>query len=321
MNAIQEVKDESIRKVAQTLRASGLAMSETEAVRMATMMSRTSQKVTQNFDSKKNGATMSTHFNEGSNNSSNSFATPTHINASSSVQEKPRKIEEKEEFIFGDIQEQSNAQKKDVYSMDNEFEEVVAQDIIGVKPVEKHIEEKPIAAPVHARPTPVTITTSPISSQGSSQMAFSFMLGEAQKNAAYEEEIRKHTPQPAAPTAQARPAMPVHAAPVSAPTKPAPAYNHNPRPFPQPVPKATVQRPVVEAPDKSSLRLPVEVQTEPKQAAVPVQASVTSPAPVQARPVMPVRAPVGVAASPVSPQKKMMQEANVDLSKMFNFNK
>jgi hypothetical protein len=77
---------------------------------------------------------------------------------------------------------------------------------------------------------------------------------------------------------------------------------------------------VVVAPDKSSLRLPVEVQTEPKQATAPVQASFASPAPMQARPVMPAHAPVG-AAAPISPQKKMMQEANVDLSKMFNFNK
>lgn len=47
MKSIKDIPDESIRRLAETLRSSGLAASETEAIRMAMGMARTSTKVTE----------------------------------------------------------------------------------------------------------------------------------------------------------------------------------------------------------------------------------------------------------------------------------
>ncbi|MGV8162813.1 MAG: hypothetical protein ACP5N2_05785 [Candidatus Nanoarchaeia archaeon] len=310
MNAIQEIKDESIRKIAQTLKASGLVGSETEAVRMAMMMSKTSQRVNQNFDQKKVGATMGlAHLHKENSpvytEHTQSLFNTSDVNVASSVQDKPRKYEEKEEFIFGDVQEQTLAQKKDPYKLENEFEEIVAQDLVENKSVQKETQKpvapqkplafassRPVQMPIQApaqkawqppRPVQVAAQSKPefvsapqsdfkefksvetsvatqtpqstgvVSASQSSQNAFSILLGSAQKNPHYEEEVKKHSPAPA-------------------------------------------------------IQKPAEIHVETKPVEAPVHAQ-GMPRPIQA------------ASATISPQKKMMMEANVDISKMFNFNK
>jgi hypothetical protein len=331
MNAIQEVKDEAIRKVAQTLRSSGLASSETEAVRMAMAMSKTSQRVTQNFDQKKTGATMGNHFSneahtepqaevhvkgglsfaysnnehsQPSQHQNHSFAfsadnqpvvqnAPEHVIVRNvqtpfPVQEKPSKTEEKEEFIFGDIQDDKTAQEKDPFNVQNDFEEVVSQEVISTKPkpsvaqpqVHRAFGEvsssssmnhvnipsthaQASQAPVHEResaPAPVQgVSSSPMTAQSSAQMAFASILGAAQKTQTHQQE--------------AKPA--VHPSPVQASSEKAPA----------------AQPPA-----------PHHIETQPAHAASPIN---QAPRPVTA----------------ADPRKTMMQEANVDLSKMFNVHK
>jgi len=53
MNRINELKDETIKTLAQTLKASKLAASESEAIRMATNMAQTNRKVNTNFEERK----------------------------------------------------------------------------------------------------------------------------------------------------------------------------------------------------------------------------------------------------------------------------
>lgn len=53
---IQDIKDDGIRKLAETLRSSGLAASETEAIRIATGMSQTTDKANQSFEQRKGTA-------------------------------------------------------------------------------------------------------------------------------------------------------------------------------------------------------------------------------------------------------------------------
>lgn len=53
MNSIKDIQDEKVRRLAETLRQSGLAASETEAIRMASDMTNTGDKVNKNFDEKK----------------------------------------------------------------------------------------------------------------------------------------------------------------------------------------------------------------------------------------------------------------------------
>ncbi|MCF7872119.1 hypothetical protein K9L97_03730 [Candidatus Woesearchaeota archaeon] len=65
MNKITDIQDQSVRQLAMTLRQSGLAASETEAIRMATAMSFTSNKVNKTFEDRKDGATMGlSHLNK-----------------------------------------------------------------------------------------------------------------------------------------------------------------------------------------------------------------------------------------------------------------
>jgi len=285
MNAIQEVKDEAIRKVAQTLRSSGLASSETEAVRMAMMMSKTSQKVTQNFNQKKEGATMNAHVSHVEEKEeeyprvSNAFGSSrkiTNVQEPFSVQEKPSKIEEKEEFIFGDVQEDKSAQEKDPFVLENEFEEVISQEIVETKakPVAMQAGQSPRAfgqpaqrehvqtsqAPVHEKPStpmqrPIDSTQAPLSAQSSAQMAFASLLGNAQKTQSNHQEA-----------------------------KPAVAQEH------------------------------VQTFSENVQAAQPVSQQAVQ-AQQQAQP-----APAVINHTP-DPRANLMKEAHVDLSAMFNVNK
>lgn len=296
MNAIQEVKDEAIRKVAQTLRSSGLASSETEAVRMAIMMSKTSQRVTQNFDQKKQGATIGAHFSHVEEKKeeeeypqiNNAFGSArkvqeVHVQTPFSVQEKPSKIEEKEEFIFGDIQEEKSAQKKDPFNAESEFEEVIPQEVIETKakPVVKqpeihkafgqpsvpreHVQEG--QAPVHEKPSvpvqrPIDSTHAPLSAQSSAQMAFASLLGSAQKTQTHNQEAK----------------------------------------------------PVVAHPS------PVQTISENKQAAQPAlkQTETAQHPQSMAQQTQPARV---VMTHAPDPRANMMKEANVDLSSMFNVNK
>jgi len=55
---LTDVPDEKIRQIAMTLKSSGLAMSEGEAIRMAMNMSNTNNRVNENFEKKKDWATM-----------------------------------------------------------------------------------------------------------------------------------------------------------------------------------------------------------------------------------------------------------------------
>ncbi|MFP4567861.1 MAG: hypothetical protein ACLFN8_02870 [Candidatus Woesearchaeota archaeon] len=53
MNKIDDLKDETIRTLAQTLKTSGLAASESEAIRMATNMAQTNKKANTTFEERK----------------------------------------------------------------------------------------------------------------------------------------------------------------------------------------------------------------------------------------------------------------------------
>lgn len=65
MSDINKITDEKVRQLAATLRSSGLAASETEAIRMATSMTQTDSKVSKNFDERKERSTMGlSHLNK-----------------------------------------------------------------------------------------------------------------------------------------------------------------------------------------------------------------------------------------------------------------
>ena len=53
MNRINDLKDETIKTLAQTLKESGLAASETEAIRMANNMAQTNKKANDTFEERK----------------------------------------------------------------------------------------------------------------------------------------------------------------------------------------------------------------------------------------------------------------------------
>ncbi|MGV8169293.1 MAG: hypothetical protein ACP5N3_04525 [Candidatus Nanoarchaeia archaeon] len=306
MNAIQEIKDEQIRKVAQTLRASGLAGSESEAVRMAMMMSKTSQRVTQNFEQKRESSTMGAHSHsttptlnimssKGSNTISfNSEPTESHVNVASSVQDEPRKYEEKEEFILGDVQELAPAQKKDPYKLENEFEEIVSQDLVETKPKaaapqkpmmfasSKPIQAAPVEKPAAKawqppRPVQVATQSKPVFAQAPVQGSIHH---EESKQVSAPASAPSNAPVSAAQSSQnafsillgSAQQHPKYAEEVKAHSEPAPA---------KPVEHVAAQQTIAR----------------------------------------PVQAPIAAPSAAVSPQKKMMMEANVDISKMFNFNK
>jgi hypothetical protein len=310
MNAIQEVKDENIKKIAQTLKNSGLASSETEAVRMATAMSKTNQKVSQNFDEKKDRNIMGLSF--------------LNKEPPGEAPAPAKKVETTEEFIFGDVKEtketrkaetkevpegikstNDKSRKEDAFSVNNEFEEVITQDIIGAKaaPKQETTEPwhppRPVTAPkqdrlsapepVHAAPAapapahaaPSAPQGTPVSAAQSSQNAFSLLLGSAQKNAAYEEEVRKHAPQQQ----------------ITQPT-------------------AVIQHKAVETQHTVVAEQQEEVSTTPAQAPRPTDGKAPAVPPSSTQTAL-----HSVAQPAVSPQKKMMLEANVDITKMFNVNK
>ena len=62
MNRINDLKDETIKTLAQTLKTSGLAASETEAIRMATNMAQTNKKVNTTFEERKDKNIMGLSF-------------------------------------------------------------------------------------------------------------------------------------------------------------------------------------------------------------------------------------------------------------------
>ncbi len=365
MNAIQEVKDENIRKIAQTLRSSGLASSETEAIRMAMAMSKTSKKVTQNFDERNRFNTGASKLNvaelanESAPSQSAAYSAAPKVASfivaaatSTPVTSAPAKrVEVQEEFIFGET-----ASKEDIFSVKNEFEEVVSQDIIGMKvaptatlaqvvapvcvasvatpaptasprPVAKGVYiQEPVKTPWHpprpvtgvskqtmmavpkAEPlnltpqkfnfsepaTPVrsasvvssvastlassTSSNTQVSATQSSQNAFSILLGSAQKNAAYEEEVRKHAPQQTT-TQQADTTT-----------------------------QQTVAQPQAPAVSTTESAQVPSFQDGKTLGALPFSSTQTVSHPV--------------AQPAVAPQvKKPLMESTVDLSKMFNFNK
>ena len=59
---IDDLKDETIRTLAQTLKTSGLAASESEAIRMATNMAQTNKKANTTFNERKEKNTMGLSF-------------------------------------------------------------------------------------------------------------------------------------------------------------------------------------------------------------------------------------------------------------------
>ena len=62
MGQIKQLNDPRVRQLAQTLRQNGLAASESEAIRMATSMTSTEQKVSQHYEKHKDDAVMKTRF-------------------------------------------------------------------------------------------------------------------------------------------------------------------------------------------------------------------------------------------------------------------
>lgn len=326
MNAIQEIKDENVRKVAQTLRSSGLASSDTEAVRMATMMSRTSQKVTQNFDQRTGHTNHASGFPSQPSVSSTQSAAPRaysfiHVQASPSVQEIPRKTEEKEEFIFGDVQEKETAQKKDVYKVENEFEEVVSQEVIETKAEEKQM-------PKYEAPKAVVSEqkseSKPAMFNGRPSM---FGKGTMAENPTYFKpvQINDSSSSFAQEPAKKREihVEPVHSQPIS---QQMPSQKPASNPSPTPVTAASSAQ-MAFASLLGSAQRTQEKHQEQKPAVQTPSAQASYSKPAEAAPAVQQspathQQPARVVVNHVpDPRANMMKEANVDLSKMFNVNK
>ncbi len=162
---IKDIQNDEIRKLAETLKSSGLAASESEAIRIATGMSRTNVKVNQNFEERKGTAstmlanmnkvypkreetpsfeaqarqqtvTQQPHKNTNSNISGfSNKSVSSGFSGNVSQQPHMHRVEEKTEIVkFSD----SKLQSQDPFEMADE-DEVVRQEIITrehVKPVQ-----------------------------------------------------------------------------------------------------------------------------------------------------------------------------------------
>lgn len=303
MNAIDEIKDENVRKVAVTLRSSGLASSETEAVRMAMMMTKTSQKVTQNFD-EKNKAKANPFLPQQSGKQESQHTDIIYtVRKSSSVQEKPTKTEEKEEFIFGDVSEKETVQKKDIFKVDNEFEEVVVQEVIITK-----------EAPKEA-PKTVVIEAMPKTSPSGRPSMFVFGSRQAPQQApVHENHVQSQAIHPVSPVQQTEAKPQVHV------SSQMPSHEPVSNPSPTPVTAAGSAQ-MAFASLLGSAQKTQQQHQEPKPAvqSSPAQASSLSK-PSEPAAAVSHECPRPIAHTP-DPRANMMKEANVDLSKMFNVNK
>lgn len=98
MNSIKDISDEKVRKLAETLRQSGLAASETEAVRMALNMTNTVKKVNQTFDEKKDKNIMGlSNLNKQSNQTQSNHST-TSSTSSESINHNPRPVQQPTQY-------------------------------------------------------------------------------------------------------------------------------------------------------------------------------------------------------------------------------
>lgn len=165
MNPIDQLNDEKVRELARTLRSSGLAASETEAVRMAQSMTRTNSKVNQNFEDRKDRNVMGlAHLHKQTPHTQPLQQAPQH--QATHVQQHAHKVEEETEtYILREepkpapTQQHHQTPTLQELQEDKDFaEEYVKQELVSSKPLgnfEKAEAAKPAAgggagAPVQA---------------------------------------------------------------------------------------------------------------------------------------------------------------------------
>lgn len=152
MNTIKDIQDPSVRKLAETLKQSGLAASETEAIRMASNMSNTNSKVNQVFEERRGKTVMGL----------------SHLNKEAPKQSAEPQTEESEnrpEQSLKNTENHSPAQSPADYEDSDPSEQVIKQEIVEQpheEPAIQEQKEKPVQEEVKVEePAPSQEETQP----------------------------------------------------------------------------------------------------------------------------------------------------------------
>ena len=141
MASINDIQDDKVRQLATTLRQSGLAASDTEAIRMAMSMTSTNSRVQQTFDDRKERSTMGL-----------AYLNKEYPNKQQEQKPAPQKVshEEPKEQVFKPVEQIARPapepKPEPIYDLDiDDDKEFIVQDLV------KSEEPK---APVHSEPKP-----------------------------------------------------------------------------------------------------------------------------------------------------------------------
>jgi len=145
MESIRSIQNESVRKLAETLKQSGLAASETEAIRMATSMSNTGNKVQQTFEDRKDKTIMGlSHLDKPQPKKEVTIKEP--IQETDSTSQASSSFQRKEDnsgFIEKEV-------SREMISNEDEHEEFIEQEIVTSEinesaPAQKEFEPEVVA--------------------------------------------------------------------------------------------------------------------------------------------------------------------------------
>lgn len=150
MDRIDNLKDETIRTLAQTLKQSGLAASEGEAIRMATNMSQTNKKANDTFESRKEKNTMGLSFLHKENKEKNQNQEV--VKEEVFAEDKPKEeasLEEHECTSCSDCESEINEEKplNDLFNVETK-DEFIEQDLIKEEPKKEEQPETTQEIPV-----------------------------------------------------------------------------------------------------------------------------------------------------------------------------
>lgn len=153
MESIRSIQDESVRKLAETLKQSGLAASETEAIRMASSMTNTNSKVQQTFEDRKDKTIMGlSHLNKEypKRNEDGTVRQAEQETTSEATHRSTSSFQRKEDhsgFIEREI-------KKEMISNEEGHEEFIEQEIVNSAVEMPKVQERPLERPIFREQTP-----------------------------------------------------------------------------------------------------------------------------------------------------------------------
>jgi len=155
MNTIKDIQDPSIRKLAETLKQSGLAASETEAIRMASNMSNTNSKVNKVFEDRKDKTIMGlSHLNKEVPSKQNSE--PSAQNTAAPVEEPAEHSEQASNSQPADVPQNPESAPAD-FTDEDPSEQVIQQEMVE-QPQEitaSSEQSTEPSEPVHEEPAPI----------------------------------------------------------------------------------------------------------------------------------------------------------------------